>query len=380
MIQRMIRVLAVVSVATTVAAATSAPAAGQSRMSTPPAQTTAAQAAPSPTVSVGGYLQAELDAGARGDSRFPEANRIFLRRGRLTVSGRAMPSVEFRIQGDFAGGLGSSSGVRAQLTDGYVEWTASPLARVRVGQFKSPFGAEFMTSSTSLLTVERSLTTDRLTLNRQIGVQVAGDALEGRVSYAAGLFNGNGRNVTVNDNDEFLYVMRGTAEPLALPNDATLEVGLSSYWSTDTALSMPSDFGLDSTPSSAARDNIFTGERQGVGVDGTFTQGPWRVDAEFIRARFTQTGGSPRPDVISRGWLVTPSVFVHRRLLQIVGRYDRFRPNTSVDDNDTTTWIAGLNYYANGNRVKLLVNYLWVTNPARPDDHAKFLAQLQVSF
>jgi phosphate-selective porin len=251
----MIRVLAILSVTATMAAAPATAAAGQGQISTLSSQTPAAQAPTSRTVSVGGYLQAELDAGARGDSRFPEGNRIFLRRGRLTVSGRAMPSVEFRIQGDFAGGLGSSSSVRAQLTDGYVEWTASPQAKVRVGQFKSPFGAEFMTSSTSLLTVERSLTTDRLTLNRQIGVQVAGDGLDGRVSYAAGLFNGNGRNVTVNDNDEFLYVVRGTDEQLVQPNDANLEVARSGYWATETSIAVHYEFGLDSTPSTTARDH-----------------------------------------------------------------------------------------------------------------------------
>ncbi len=158
-------------------------------------------------------MQGEFDAGARGDTRFPESDRFFLRRARVTVSGSVLPTLQYRIQADFAGGLGSASSIKAALTDGYIEWTRFAHAHVRVGQFKSPFGREWLIPSTQLVMAERTLATDLLTVNRQIGAMVTGNAEGGRLGYRAGLFNGNGRNTTVNDNGRFMYIVRGTAMP-----------------------------------------------------------------------------------------------------------------------------------------------------------------------
>jgi phosphate-selective porin len=331
-----------------------------------------------PTISVGGYLQGEFDGGAVGDTRFPSSNRFFLRRARLTAGGAALPTLTYRVQLDLAGGLGSASGVSASLTDGYVEWTRYAAAHVRFGQFKAPFGREWLVSSTQLYTVERTLATDRLTVNRQIGVSVLGASRDDRFGYAAGLFNGNGRNTTVNDNGHFMYVFRGTARPFRLPAATILEVGADAYWSRDTRLSMAKDFGLDSTPDSAAADNLFSGSRRGLGVDAHAERGTMQLDAEFLDVRYDQDSVSTV--VTSRGWYLQPAAFVHRHVVQVVGRYERFRPDTAFAGNETTTWLAGVNYYARGTNAKLMADYLWVDSPNSPDAHAKVLAQLQVAF
>ena len=59
--------------------------------------------------------------------------------------------------------------------------------------------------------------TSALTPERQIGVQVWGKPFasvfpeqKDILTYTAGIFNGNGRNITVNDNDE--YMVRGRLE------------------------------------------------------------------------------------------------------------------------------------------------------------------------
>ncbi len=143
---------------------------------------------------------------------------------------------------------------------------------------------------------------------------------------------------------------------------------------------MKSDFGLDSTPATPGADNLFTGKRVGVGVDSSYTRGIWRVDAEFLRVRFEQQNGAAQPDVISRGWYVTPGAFVYRRLVQVMGSYQQFQPDTGLSGNVTKTWLAGVNYYARGNNAKLIVDYLWVDAPLDPGEHQKLLAQMQVVF
>jgi phosphate-selective porin OprO/OprP len=99
------------------------------------------------------------------------------------------------------------------MTDGFVMWSRHVGLTVRAGQFKTPFGHEQLTGDPVLFTIERSLANDRLTMSRQVGVQVAGALAQKRFNYALGLFNGNGVNNGVNDGEDFLYVARLTGVP-----------------------------------------------------------------------------------------------------------------------------------------------------------------------
>jgi phosphate-selective porin len=344
------------------------------------AQTQAPAAKPfTPTITVGGYVQAELDAGQQGDSRFPDSNRIFLRRARITASGKVLPDLQYKLQGDFAGGLGAASSIKPSMTDGYIEWTKYRAAHVRVGQFKAGFGEEWLTPSTQLITVERTLASDRLTLNRQIGLQLSGDLANTRLSYAAALFNGNGRNTTVNDDGKFLYTARGSAVVWRGHESGSLRLGAAGFWNTATQLSEPGDFGLDSTPETPDADHLLTGSNRGVNLNAQWLEGIWRVDTEWFHDRFIQDNGVPQSDVVGRGWYVMPAAFVYQRSLLAVGRYEEFIPNTDRDDEKTREWLAGIDYYLRGAN-KITIDYLWVGGPAHPDEHNKLLAQLQVVF
>jgi phosphate-selective porin len=331
-----------------------------------------------PTLTIGGYVQGQLDAGAVGDSRFPASDRFFVRRARLTASGSVTPTWTYRVQAEFAGGLGSATGVTASLTDVYVEWTKCRQAHVRFGQFKAPYGREWLVASTQVPIIERSLVSDRLTLNRQIGVEALGDAYGGRLGYSAAMVNGNGRNTTVNDNHDFMYVVRGTATPWQEAKAGRLDIGANAFSSRDTKLSMAGEFKLDSTPETPAADNLFTGRHSGAGVDEHFDRGILALDAEWLRVRFEQDGPGA-PVVTTEGWYVTPTAFVFRRLLQAAGRYEWYRPDVRIAGNRTSTWVAGVNYYARGDSAKLMVDYLWVDTPTATD-HAKLLARVQLTF
>ena len=74
---------------------------------------------------------------------------------------------------------------------------------------------EQLTPDTALLTIERTLPTNAITPDRQIGVELWGKPFtsiwpeqKDLLTYYAGIFNGNGRNVSVNDNNNFMYVGR----------------------------------------------------------------------------------------------------------------------------------------------------------------------------
>src|SRR6185295_19785852 len=120
-----------------------------------------------------------------------------------------------------------------------------------------------------LITLERSLVNDRLTLSRQLGAQLHGTVLDKRLSYAVGGFNGNGANNDFNDNDKVAYVGRVAGTPWLGEvggAKASWSVGVDAFTSEDTGLALP-DLALDSTPTTRDADNLLTGKRNGHGID-----------------------------------------------------------------------------------------------------------------
>jgi phosphate-selective porin len=337
-----------------------------------------------PTLTFGGLLQVQADIGDQGDNRFANDNdRFYLRRARFNATGKFLEEFDFRLELDLAGSLSNTTGLRAQMTDGYITWNRLPAANVRVGQFKTPFGFEQLYGDPRLLTLERSLVNDRLTLSRQLGLQVTGDLLEKRVSYAVGAFNGNSVNNNFNDNDKFVWVGRLSGIPWQKGSgDKAMSwaVGGNAYKSDDTALAQGSEFRFDSTPATADRDNLFTGERRGLGLDTQFLAGPFELWAEALRVRWEPESRRPRATLESAGWYLQAGLFVVPKKLQIVGKYETFDPDRDADADDTDTATLGVNYYIKGHDLKLMLDYLRTDPAGRPDTDNKVLARLQVIF
>ena len=333
-----------------------------------------------PTLRVGGLLQVQADLGDRGDTRWDNANdRFLLRRARLSVQGRFLEEFEFKLEADAAGTLSATSGLRLQLTDGYVDWKRSELASLRMGQFKTPFGYEQLHADPRLLTPERSLANDRLTLSRQLGLQVGGEVLEGRLSYAAGLFNGTGANNNSNDDDQFVYVAR-LAGVLFQGTGRRLTLGGNGFTSTDTAVALSSDFGFDSTPATPAADNLFSGERVGTGVDVQWQMGRFEVWAEVLSVKFEPDDALPAAELRAEGGYAQAGFFVLPKRLQAVLKYETFDPSDQVDGDDLDTWSAGVNLSFKGDDLKLQAHYMRAEVPGTDEKDGKAIVRMQVVF
>jgi phosphate-selective porin OprO/OprP len=311
------------------------------------------------TLTLGGLIQGQFEDGDRGDSRFPATgtDRFLLRRARLNATGTFAEGFDYRLEFDLAGSLSATTGLRAQLTDGYVNWNHYPFANVRAGQFKTPFGFEQLYADPRLITAERSLVNDRLTLNRQLGVQVWGNFLDKRLTYAAGTFNGNGANNNSNDNSKFLSAGRVTVVPWKDKDGGSWSLGGNAFSSEDTALSLP-DLNLDSTPATADKDNLFTGKRHGYGVDSQIETGPFSLWVEYLKVRFEPTDARPAAQFDADGGYVQAALFLVPKRFQVVLKYETFDPRRGVSGDDVSTVTAGLNYYIRGHDLKLLLDYL----------------------
>jgi phosphate-selective porin OprO/OprP len=311
------------------------------------------------TLTLGGLIQGQFEDGDRGDSRFPATgtDRFLLRRARLYATGTFAEGFDYRLEFDLAGSLSATTGLRAQLTDGYVNWNHYAFANVRAGQFKTPFGFEQLYPDPRLITAERSLVNDRLTLNRQLGVQVGGNFLDQRLTYAVGTFNGNGANNNSNDNSKFLYAGRVTVTPWKTKDGSGWSLGGNAFTSEDTALSFP-DLNLDSTPATPDKDGLFTGKRNGFGIDSQVEAGPFSLWVEYLKVRFEPTSARPAGRFDSDGGYVQAAWFFVPKRFQVVLKYETFDPRRGVSGDDVSTVTAGLNYYIRGHDLKLLLDYL----------------------
>src|SRR5437773_5329497 len=170
---------------------------------------------------LGGFIQANFEDGdvSAFEGRFGQTalkDRFRLRRARINLTGDFAEQFDFKLEGDFEQSDGlNSSRTAFEGTDIFVNWHQFPWAQVKVGQWKAPFGLEQTTPDTSLYIIERSLPTGAITPERQIGVQLWGKPFaivwpeqKDLLTYYAGIFNGNGRNISNNDNNNFMYVGR----------------------------------------------------------------------------------------------------------------------------------------------------------------------------
>src|SRR5437773_5799040 len=163
-------------------------------------------------------------------------DRFRLRRARIGLTGDFAEQFDFKIEGDFEQSDGTNSG-RTDFsgTDIFINWHQFPAAQIKAGQYKAPFGLEQLTPDTSLLTIERTLPTGAITPERQIGVELWGKPFtniwpeqKDLLTYYGGIFNGNGRNISNNDNNEFMYVSRLELMPFkgkVFGQDSSLKLG-----------------------------------------------------------------------------------------------------------------------------------------------------------
>src|SRR5213592_3478979 len=190
---------------------------------------------------LGGFVQMNFEDGdvSAFEGRFGQTalkDRFRLRRARINLTGDFAENFDFKIEGDFEQSDGlSSSRTAFEATDIFVNWHQFPEAQVKIGQWKAPFGLEQLTPDTTLFIIERSLPTGAITPERQIGVQLWGKPFttvwpeqKDLLTYYAGIFNGNGRNTTTNDNNNFMYVGRLELLPFKgkiFGQDSSLKLG-----------------------------------------------------------------------------------------------------------------------------------------------------------
>ena len=247
----------------------------------------------------------------QGDARlfFDDAgldnNAFVLRRARIISEAQFARNFGFNLVTEFGGS--SVSVLDANLTIGLTEW-----ATARIGKFKVPIGHEQLQSDAWTFFNERSIATN-LVPNRDVGIQLQGEALDNRLSYAVGVFNGvgDGGSTTNTDFDEdkdiagrvFLTPFRNDAgSPLQ-----AFGIGLSgSIGREKTAAGRTSGYRTDGQQTffSYNAGTIADGKNWRVSPHLEYRFGSLGVQAEYVLSvtNLRAAPGAPIVEVKNRAW------------------------------------------------------------------------------
>jgi phosphate-selective porin OprO and OprP len=358
---------------------------------------------------LGGFIQTNFEDGDAfafngnfGQSAIKD--RFRLRRARVNLTGDFAEQFDFKVEGDFGQNDGTNNNRTAfSGTDIWLNWHQFPAAQLKIGQYKAPFGLDQLTPDTSLYTIERTLPTGAITPDRQIGAQLWGKpftniwpAQKDLLTYYAGIFNGNGKNTTVNDNNNFMYVGRLELMPFKgkiFGQESFLKLGgdvLNSRDDKGTNISQSGNLLVN--PDGSLSSFMLPGadERTAWSVDAWLKLGPFDLIGEYLQEKVngrTVDGAPPLfADFTTNGFYVTGGYFLIPKKLQAIVQWQDLNPGQKGDDGIHSI-LGGLNYYIHGDDLKLMVNYIHTWSDFRQanpefgqDDFDQVLARVQVMF
>jgi phosphate-selective porin OprO/OprP len=318
-----------------------------------------------------------------GESQIKGNDTFLLRRARPIFSGTVYRDFDFMFVPDFAGSS-------AQIVDAYINYKYKPWLQVRAGKFKVPVGLEHLQSDPVTFFGERSIVSS-LVPNRDVGFQLWGDVADGRLSYAAGIFNGvgDGRSTSNSDfEDHREFAGRVFATPFKKSDHRALQglgFGVGGSWGNNSASAtgLPNGNGY----SSDGQQQYFTytngvvqnGNHWRVSPQAFYYFGPFGLLAEYAVSRQEVARSSFSANLENRAWQVaagwvltgedasftgiTPAKPFDLKLrqwgaLQLVARYaeldlddDTFPifANPAASASGAQAWAVGLNWFLNKN-------------------------------
>jgi phosphate-selective porin len=356
---------------------------------------------------LGGFIQMNFEDGdvSAFEGRFGQTalkDRFRLRRARINLTGDFAEQFDFKIEGDFEQSDGlNSSRTAFEATDIFINWHQFPWAQIKMGQWKAPFGLDQITPDTTLFTIERTLPTGAITPERQVGIQLWGKPFatvwpeqKDLLTYYAGIFNGNGRNITNNDNNNFMYV--GRLESTLFKNkmwgESYLKLGadvLNSRDDAGTNISQSLTLKVNSDGSLSPFTLPTAAERTAWSVDAWLRLGPFDLIGEYLEEYVngrTVNGVPGMPDFTTNGYYVTAGYFLIPKKLQAVVQWQHLNPGQKGDDGISSI-VGGLNYYIRGDDLKLMVNYIHTWSDFREanpqfgkDDFDEVIGRVQLMF
>ncbi len=281
-----------------------------------------------------------------------------------------------------------------------------------IGQFKEPFGLEYMVSSNDITFIERA---ESFALNpdRGTGLMFTGDALDGDLWWAAGFFGSETDRAGESSGDgAYAFTTRvawASDEVLGQPDDESLlHLGAAfTNRGTEGDFSARPEFDVATSfiTTGGVLDGVADGSH-GVGVEAAVVLGPFSMQGEYVyRNVDADTGDPATSDPVLNGFYVQASYFLTGESRPYSkGHFTRVQPRSNWNgfgdgigawelalryseldfeevnaDNSLDDVTLGLNWYLNP-ALRMMANVVLVSS-GLPDSDAEALAlRMQYTF
>lgn len=282
------------------------------------------------TVRFDGYIQPR--------SEMTDDSAVFLlRHARIGLQGQASSWAQYRVLTEWRTGAAST----VSLLDAYVQlsdrrWT------VLLGQSKTPFSRGFLQEEYEQELPELPMVVDALAPDRDIGARAEYRGVR-KVVLQGGVFNGEGRNNTSNDNRSLLLMARAvvTVQP-------GFEVGAAA--------------GMEDS-------------EDYLGFEAGYNRREIELRGEYIQRKV-----GPGAGLTSKGWYVFGGYMLRRGRTQLVGRVEQFDPDDSSPGDRLMGITAGAQWLLRGDNVKVQTTYTIVNEETGSIPNNRAIAQFQLRF
>jgi len=283
-----------------------------------------------------------------------------VRRVRPDLRGKLFGKVGFRMQYELVGD--------PNLLDFYIHWGSSR-GKLQAGQFKAPFGRQELTSIAKQQFVDRSISSKRFAPSRQTGVAVLGKTANSKFEYGFGVFNGNGRNKSKDDNDDKMLAGRVVwnalgayaldETPLDYPSSPRLALGLAVMSNTE---------GNGSSATDVTR----------LGGEIAFKVQGFNLIGEFYQETADPGIGS---DIDTDGFYLQAGYLLPNKKAAFAVRIAEVSPDVLGPSADQTETGAALNFFVFKHNHQIQLDYRQLEFDANPaQDRDEFRAQVQIVF
>lgn len=233
---------------------------------------------------------------ATGD---PYQNLLDIRRARLGVRGQIDKDWKYEIVGTY-GGNGTTEGLgeTATILDvAYGDYAADPAMQFRFGKFKMPFSLEQLGTSNAIDFMERGLANQRegeFVPAKETGVMVFGSPRPG-VTYGLALSKGRGNTNSTTEGPDAIGRITANAAEIMGQKGMVAHFGLGYSMGTVSGFTPVSGTTEARGSSAFFTSNAATSVRSGAtrtrqGAEFAFAYGPAKLQSEYIRVSYDDTG------------------------------------------------------------------------------------------
>ncbi len=303
----------------------------------------------------------------------PERDSFRLRRMKMKFDGWTYTKdLTYELQVNFS----DSANVLEDANINYDLTKGKKAVMIKAGQFKVPFGRQELTSSGSQQFVDRAAVSNTFARGRDIGVQLWGTPYAGKIDWRIGVFNGNGRTVARNDNDNLQLDARLAWQPFG-----DVKYSESGFEGTDRFL-----FAVAGEYEASVREVAAAGTAVAHQNDQTITgfdvvakyRGFSFYGELFDRENDRNKGFSDFDDA---GVILQAGYFIVPNRLEIALRAAELDPNSNIDDNERTENGIAFNWFLNKHNHKLQADYRMIEDKARASsDDKEIRLQYQLIF